>query len=108
LVDNSDSVCQPCQPCYNFSENHFDNVRSVQNNVCNTDQDNIHDNNMTSIHDDNAIEHHIRNDNAIIDTYQLQSQMTRNLLCWQCVQKQLKQNALTSSVNLIDAVLTSM
>jgi len=59
---------------------------------------------MTSIHDNSATEHHIR-DNAIIDTYQLQSQMTRNLLCWQCVQGQLNQNAATNSVHLVDAIL---
>jgi len=41
--------------------------------------------------------------NGVIDMFQLQSKMMKNVLCWQCVQGQLNGNALTSSMNLADA-----
>jgi len=107
-----------CQPCYDVSENHFDNFRRVQNDVHDTGQHNTHDDNAIT-HDDNAIIDDnnaiidddnaiIHDNNAIIDTYQLQSQITRNLLFWQCVQEQLNQNALTSSMNLVDINVTKI
>ena len=37
LVNNSDLVCQPYQPCYNVSENQSDNFCRVQNDVCDKD-----------------------------------------------------------------------